>query len=152
MKIKQSTMVKLFTFIAIICFAMNGNAQDTIKEKAVKAYYKGFETKDWNMVVSQLADDFTFTSPANDNDHIPTPKFKEECWGTSKYMKSVKFIKMFEKGDELVLMVEITTTDNKFVRNMDVYDFNSAGKIKAVEVFFGAGIGYPGSNLDKTKK
>lgn len=49
-------------------------------------------------------------------------------------------------------MVEITTTDNKFVRNMDVYDFNSAGKIKAVEVFFGAGIGYPGSNLDKTKK
>jgi hypothetical protein len=148
MKTKQHVIIKLFVLIAAICLASNTYAQDTLKEKAVKAYYNGFVTKDWNMVVSQLADGFTFTSPAPDNDHIPVDKFKEECWGTSKFTKSVSFIKMFEKGDELVLLVEIKTTDDKTVRNIDVYDFTSAGKIKAVEVFFGAGIGFPGNTKE----
>ena len=144
MKIKQHFIIKLL-ILTMVGLTSAAYAQDTIKEKAVTAYYNGFVNKDWNTVVSQLADGFTFTSPAPDNDHIPVDKFKEECWGTSKFTKSVSFIKMFEKGDELVLLVQITTTDNKLVRNIDVYDFTKQGKIKAVEVFFGAGIGFPGN-------
>jgi len=139
---------KFMTLIALITASgMTSNciAQDTKKEQAVKGYYNGFVTKDWNSVSSQLVDGFTFTSPANDNDHISLEKFKAECWPTSKMTKSVSFKKMFERGDELALLVEIVTTDNKIVRNVDIYDFNSAGKIKAVEVFFGPGVGYPGS-------
>jgi hypothetical protein len=138
--------IALFALLTTIGTASNSYAQDTQKETAVKAYYNGFENKDWDAVSSQLDAGFTFTSPANDNDHISLDKFHELCWGTSKYFKAVSFVKMFENGDQLALLVQITTTDNKTVRNVDIFNFNGAGKIKAVEVFFGAGIGYPGSN------
>ena len=137
--------IALFALITTIGMTSNSYAQRTKKEQAVKGYYDGFVNKDWNSVMSQLADAFTFTSPANDNDHISLQKFKEECWPTSKMTKSVSFVKMFESVDELALLVQITTTNNKIVRNVDIYDFDSAGKIKAVEVFFGPGISYPGN-------
>lgn len=44
-----------------------------------------------------------------------------------------------------MLLVEIITTDNKVVRNVDVYSFNNTGKIKSIETFFGAGSKYPGN-------
>lgn len=126
------------------CFATQNNAQITTKEKAVKAYYTGFEKHDWDIVANQLSGDFTFTSPNND-DHISVAKFKEKCWVTNTFFKKVDFINMVEKGDSIFLLVEITTTDNKVVRNVDVYGFNSAGKIKSIETFFGAGSKYPGN-------
>jgi SnoaL-like domain len=124
--------------------AAGSNAQSTEKERVVKAYYSGFEKHDWNKVVSQFADGFTFTSPNND-DHISVVKFKEKCWPTNKFFKKVNFIKMTESGNDLFLLVEILTTDNKVVRNIDVYSFSSTGKIKSIEVFFGAGSKYPGN-------
>jgi hypothetical protein len=145
MNIKYGFITALLTLIIISCLTPGAFAQDTRKEKAVKAYYNGFVDKSWDVIAAQLADGFTFTSPANDNDHIPLEKFKAECFPTSKYTKSVSFVKWFQSGDQLALLVQITTTDNKIVRNVDVYDFDSAGKIKAIEVFFGPGIGYPGS-------
>lgn len=117
--------------------------RSTEKEKVVKAYYSGFEKHDWNLVVSQLAEGFTFTSPNND-DHISFEEFEKRCWGTSKFIEKVNLIKMTESGDDLILLVEIITTDNKVVRNVDIFNFN-AGKIKSVEVFFGLGEGYPGN-------
>jgi len=144
MAIKRYANIALVALTIIICLVCGCSKQDT-EEKAVRAYYDGFVNKDWNTVVSQLADDFTFTSPAPDNDHINIEKFKDECWGTSKFTKAVRFIKVFESGDELALQVEITTTDNKLVHNVDIYKFNSAGKIESVDVFFGPGIDFPGN-------
>jgi len=124
--------------------AASSDAQSTEKEKVVKAYYSGFERKDWNAVAAQFADGFTFTSPNND-DHISVDKFKEKCWGTAKFIKKVNYIKMVENGDDLMLLVQIITVDDKVVRNVDVFSFSSTGKIKSIEVFFGAGSKYPGN-------
>ena len=126
---------------------INTYAQDTGKEKVAKAYYSGFENKDWNIIASQLADGYTFTSPAGD-DHISVEAFKEKCFPTCKFTKKVSFLKMSETGNELFLLVEINTTDNKLVRNVDLFTFDSLGKIKAFECFFGAGIGFPGHNTN----
>jgi hypothetical protein len=52
---------------------------------------------------------------------------------------------MAENDDYLMLLVQITTVDDKIVRNVDVYRFSSTGKIKSIEVFFGAGSKYPGN-------
>lgn len=135
---KKST---LLFFVAVM--AVNGIfAQSTEKEKAVKAYYAGFETHNWQLVASQLADGFTFTTPIND--HISVKEFKDSCWGTNRFFKKVNFIKMVQSDNDVILLVEINTTDNKLVRNVDIYTF-SGGKIKSVEVFFGAGSKYPGS-------
>jgi hypothetical protein len=94
--------------------------------------------------MSQFADGFTFTSPNND-DHISLEQFKEKCWGTNQFFKKVNYIKMAESGDALFLLVEIITTDNKIVRNVDLFNFSSTGKIRSIEVFFAAGSKYPGN-------
>jgi ketosteroid isomerase-like protein len=118
--------------------------KSTEKEKVVKAYYTGFEKHDWSGVVSQLAEDFTFTSPNND-DHIPIEEFKERCWGTNSFFQKVNYIKIAENEHDLMLLVEIITTTNKVIRNVDIFSF-SDGKIKSIEVFFGPGAWYPGSH------
>jgi hypothetical protein len=114
---------------------------DTDKEKAVKAYYTGFETHNWSMVASHLADGFTFTTQMND--HISTKDFKETCWPTNKFMKKATLLEIVPSGDKLMVLVEMNTTDNKVVRNVDLYTF-ADGKIKTIEVFFGPGESYPG--------
>ena len=137
-------MKQFITCLLLICTSASMDAQSTEKEKVVRAYYSGFESKDWNAVAAQFADGFTFTSPNND-DHISVEKFKEKCWPTAKYFKKVDYIKMAENGDDLMLLVQITTVDDKVVRNVDIYSFNGTGKIKSIEVFFGAGTKYPGN-------
>ncbi|MGI8951364.1 MAG: nuclear transport factor 2 family protein [Chitinophagaceae bacterium] len=137
-------MIRLIICLLLIYVAASSDAQSTEKEKVVKAYYSGFERKDWNAVAAQFADGFTFTSPNND-DHISVDKFKEKCWGTAKFIKKVNYIKMVENGDDLMLLVQIITVDDKVVRNVDVFSFSSTGKIKSIEVFFGAGSKYPGN-------
>lgn len=117
--------------------------QSTEKEKVVKAYYSGFEKHDWDTVVEQFAQGFTFTSPAND-DHISIERFKEKCWPTNSFIKKVNFINMTESGNNLILLVEIITTEDKIVRNVDIFNFKQ-GKINAIEVFFGLGEWYPGN-------
>ncbi len=137
-------MTRFITCLLFLCAAASSNAQSTAKEKAVMAYYAGFEKKDWNTVVAQFADDFTFTSPNND-DHLSIEKFKSKCWETAKFVKKANYIKMVEKADNLMLLVETITSDGKVVRNVDVFTFNNTGKIKSIEVFFGAGSKYPGN-------
>ncbi len=130
--------------LLLTCIAGSNYAQKTEKEKVVMAYYSGFERNDWNVVSAQLAEGFTFTSPNND-DHISVDKFKEKCWATAKFFKKVDYVKMIENADDLMLLVQIITTNGNIVRNVDVFSFSNTGKIKSVEVFFGAGSKYPGN-------
>jgi hypothetical protein len=137
-------MTRTILCLLFVCLAASSYAQSAEKEKVVKAYYSGFEKNDWYTVAAQFADGFTFTSPNND-DHISVDQFKDKCFPTAKYFKKVDYIKMAENDDYLMLLVQITTVDDKIVRNVDVYRFSSTGKIKSIEVFFGAGSKYPGN-------
>ncbi|HEY5408517.1 MAG TPA: nuclear transport factor 2 family protein [Ginsengibacter sp.] len=129
-------MLRLITSLLLICTAASLNAQSTEKEKVVRAYYSGFERHTWNDVAAQFADGFTFTSPNND-DHISVDKFKEKCSGMAKYFKKVSYIKMLEKVNELMLLVQIITTDGKVIRNVDVYSFSSTGRSNPSKYFLG---------------
>lgn len=95
-------MKHLGFLLLLACLATTSTeAQNTEKEKAVKAYYGGFADHDWKMVSDQFATGFTFTSPNND-DHISIEKFKEKCWPTNSFVKKVNFIKMSESGNCLL--------------------------------------------------
>jgi hypothetical protein len=123
-------------------------AKSQSAEKIIKTYFSGYEKKDWSLVASQLAEDFTFTSPNND-DHLTLAKYKEKCWGYAlKVFKTIKFSKIVADGNTAFALYDITTTDNKVIHNVEYYTFSN-GKIKSIETFFGAGVGYPGnfSNL-----
>lgn len=112
-------------------------------EKTIKNYYGGFEKKDWKQVADQLAEDFTFTSPAPD-DHISLDKFKIKCWPQSEHIRRFEFIKIIGNTEEAFAIIQVITTDNKVIRNTEYFRFNNNGRIKSIEVFFGGnGQGYP---------
>jgi hypothetical protein len=124
-------------FCGIIAFA---KVQDA--DKIIRTYFSGYVKKDWSIVASQLADGFTFTSPSPD-DHIPLATYKARCWGQSKFFKKIEFSKIIVDGNSAFATYNITTTDNKVIRNTEYYTFSN-GKIKSIECFFGGtGAGYP---------
>ena len=124
-------------FCGITVFAYAQNADQTIR-----TYFSGYEKKDWNITASQLADGFTFTSP-NHDDHIPLTEYKTRCFGQAQFIKKVEFVRIIAEGDNAFAIYNITTTDNKIIRNTEYYTF-SKGKIRSIECFFGGtGAGYP---------
>jgi hypothetical protein len=127
-------------------FGMVVSSKAQNDEHLIRSYLLGFEKKDWNMVASQFADDFTFTSPAGD-DHISLATYKERCFGTAQYFKKVEFSKIIVQDSCAFAIYNITTTNNKIVRNTEYYTFRN-GKIKSIECFFGPGAGYPGSTKE----
>lgn len=121
-----------------------GQTVKTLKlyEKIIHDYYGGFEKKDWNLTAKQLANGFTFTSPAPD-DHIPIEKFKEKCWPQAEHIKKFELIKIIGSGKEAFALIHVITDHDKVIRNLEYFIF-SGGKIKSIEVFFGGtGQGYP---------
>ncbi|HEY1871125.1 MAG TPA: nuclear transport factor 2 family protein [Chitinophagaceae bacterium] len=109
------------------------------EEKIIKKFWAGFEKKDWNIIASQLSDDFTFTSP-NDDDHIPASKFKEKCWANGiKFFKNIEYNKITVDGKSAFVMYTIHGMDNQVIHNVEYYTFSN-GKLKSIETFFGPGM------------
>jgi ketosteroid isomerase-like protein len=112
------------------------------KEEIIRSYYSGYEKKDWNLSGSLLADNFTFTSP-NDDDHISKSVFKEKC-----FLSQLEFIERFEletvltRGNEAFVKYLCRTTKGTSFRNVEYFRF-ADGKITAIEAYFGGKLGYP---------
>lgn len=141
--------VTLVTLICILAGIFYCNSQDLKKEnqdqeyvKIIKGYFAGWVKKDWNLVSDQLANGFTFTSPAPD-DHISIDSFKRKCWIQADHIKRFDFIKIIGNENEAFAIMHVITTDNRIIRNIEYFNFNN-GKIKSIEVFFGGtGQGFP---------
>jgi hypothetical protein len=119
------------------------HAQSQSAEKLIRNYFNGYEKKDWNLLTSQLAEGFTFTSP-NGDDHLNLAQYKDKCWPTSRFFKHIEFPKIVVEGNTAFAMYDITTTDGKVVHNVEYYTFSN-GKIKSIECFFGTGVNFPGN-------
>jgi len=125
----------MFCGIMVACKAQNA-------ANIIRTYFSGYEKKDWSITSSQLADGFTFTSPAPD-DHIPLDVYKQRCWPQSKFIKKFEFISIIQEGDHAFALYNLVTTDDKVIRNAEYYTFSN-GRIKSIECFFGgSGAGYP---------
>ncbi len=108
----------------------------------IRAYYSGFEKKQWSTLESVLADDFTFSSP-NDDDHINKRAFKERCWPTADWIDTIKMECVVVHGDDGFAKYLLTTTDKKSLRNTEYFKFKDE-KVHDIEVYFGGKLGYPG--------
>jgi hypothetical protein len=133
--------MKLILLFVVLCgISIGGKAQNA--EIIIKTYFSGYEKKDWSITSGQLADGFTFTSPAPD-DHIPLDLYKQRCWPQSKLIKKFDLIAIVQEGSHAFALYNLTTTDNKVIRNAEYYTFSN-GKIQSIECFFGgSGAGYP---------
>ena len=128
--------------LAIVLCSIAAAAKSQDAAKIIRTYFSGYEKKDWSITSSQLAEGFTFTSPAPD-DHIPLAVYKQRCWPQSKLIKQIDFISIVQEGDHAFALYTGITTDGKVIRNAEYYTFSN-GKIKSIECFFGgSGAGYP---------
>jgi hypothetical protein len=133
-------MKPILLAIVLFSIAMRSSAQDA--STIIKTYFSGYEKKDWSITASQLADGFTFSSPAPD-DHITIDAYKQRCWPQSKFIKKFDFVSIVQDGNHAFALYNLTTTDNKVIRNAEYYTFKD-GKIQSIECFFGgSGAGYP---------
>ncbi len=140
MKMKKNWLLVLLPLVATVTVISNATAQQN--EKVIRQYFLGWEKKDWNVVRSTLADEFTFTSPAPD-DHLSIDKFKTKCWPEAPHIKHVEFVRIEESNNDAFAILSITTPEGKLIRNVEYYRFRG-DKILSIEVFFGGnGQGYP---------
>lgn len=101
----------------------------------VKTIFHAYETKDRITCEKMLTDDFTFTSPNND-DHINKDKYFERCWIFSEQNPVYEFEKIAVSGNDVFVLYNCETKTGKKFRNTELFKFDN-DKIKAVEVYFG---------------
>jgi len=111
-------------------------------EQIVRKYYAAWETKDWHALDILLADDFTFTSPNND-DHISKGVFKTRCWEPN-----VNLIEHFDlqqivgNGNDVFVMYVLHIKSGKTIQNVEHFQMRD-GKVEAVRCYFGQQNSYP---------
>jgi hypothetical protein len=141
---KKSTLFGkiLLVWVTLSCQAGFAQTSSSPNEKAVRAYYTAFLTKDWNLIQENLADGFTFSSPLDD--HINVKTFKERCWPNCNNIKKFEIAKIVVKGDDAFVIGNGWTNAGKLFRNSDYFKLKG-GKIVAYECFFGPGVNFPDS-------
>jgi ketosteroid isomerase-like protein len=100
----------------------------------VRDCYRAYESGDRRLVEQHLADDFTFSSPADVG--IDRTTYFERCWPNAELIDAFEFKRLVESGDEVVVTYESTRTDGTRFRNTEVLTF-AGDKVCRVEVYFG---------------
>lgn len=138
--------------------AQSANASDRIQgdsnmanEKLIRAYYAGWEEKDWSTVDGLLADSFTFSSAAPD-DHISKSAFKAQCWDTQAALIDrfeLESVLTNANGTDAFVKYLCRTKKATSFRNVEYFRFADS-KINAIECYFG-GLGYPSASVSGKK-
>jgi ketosteroid isomerase-like protein len=96
--------------------------------------YGAYVSGDRSALDRHLADDLTFSSPADVG--IDRERYFERCWPNAEMIDAFKFLRLFEVGDEVFVTYESTKTDGQRFRNTEVMTFDG-DKVSRVEVYFG---------------
>ncbi|MEO6838546.1 MAG: nuclear transport factor 2 family protein [Ginsengibacter sp.] len=101
----------------------------------VKNIFNAYEKKDKPACETILTDDFTFTSPNND-DHISKDIYFERCWSFSAQNPAYEFEEIVVSGNDVFVLYNCKIRTGKEFRNTELFKFER-DKIKAIEVSFG---------------
>ena len=109
--------------------------QDTKLTNVVRAYFGAYETENREVVESLLADNFTFTSPNDDN--IDRATYFERCWPQGDAAREQTIEKIVVEGDKAYVTYSCVTGNGKSFRNTEFFTFTGE-RIASVDVYFGA--------------
>jgi len=119
-----------------------GQGSGMSNEEIIQNYYAAWAKKEWSPIGNLLADDFTFTSPNND-DHISKSAFKTRCWESQvDYIKHFDLESVIGKDDQAFVKYLCHTKNGKSFRNVEYWKFRD-GKVAAIECYFGGDLGFP---------
>ena len=109
---------------------------DTMKPaELIRACYLAYETNDRAALEKLLADDFTFSSPVDDQ--ISRELYFERCWPNSEHLTEFDIKELTVEGDHAFVSYAALTTHGDRFRNTEFFTF-SGGKITSVQVYFGS--------------
>jgi SnoaL-like domain len=120
---------------------MTAAASNTTEAETIRAYYSGWEMKDWKAIDGLLAGGFTFSSP-NDDDHIGKLAFEAKCWPQAAYIERFELQSVVLRGEEAFIRYRCRTKNGQSFQNVEYMRFND-GKLEAIEVYFGGHLGFP---------
>jgi hypothetical protein len=101
----------------------------------VKQFYEAFSKTDRNdFVENVLAPNFTFSAPPDP--FLDRDGFFKKCWPEGGNLKDIKYVRIIENADEVIVTHEYTKPDGAKGRNTDIITFNG-DKIIGLEVYFG---------------
>ena len=103
--------------------------------------YLAFASGDREVIEDLLADDLTFSSPADVG--LDRAGYFERCWPHSGQRQAFEFERLVEIGDDQVLVTyESERADGARIRNTEILGFEG-DKIRTVEVYFGWNVSGP---------
>jgi ketosteroid isomerase-like protein len=107
----------------------------TNRAAAIRTIFKAYMSHDRKVVEDQLADDFRFTSPYDDQ--IDKATYFERCWKNSDWIERHELEKIFVEGDEAFVTYQCIAKGGKRFRNTEFFAF-AGDKVSRIDVYFGA--------------
>lgn len=111
----------------------------------IRSCYAAYEAKDRSILEAVLSDDFTFSSPLDDN--ISREQYFERCWPNCHHVRGFHIEKLFVDGDEAFVTYVCHATDGTRFRNTEFFVIEG-DKIKHVDVYFGSEDGQEASEAE----
>ena len=105
------------------------------KSDIIRALFAAYRANDRRAVEDSFTDDFTFTSPYDDE--IDKATYFDRCWRSSDWIERQQLEKIFVEGDAAFVTYQVVTKDGKSFRNTEFFRFDGE-RIKRIDVYFGA--------------
>ena len=107
-----------------------------IMEEIIRRCYSAYEKKDRAALDCLLTQDFTFTSPVDDN--ISREVYFSRCWPNSEHIEHFEIKTLLTNGNEALVVYECQPSDGRArFRNTECFKMRG-DKIQHVDVYFGA--------------
>lgn len=108
---------------------------DAALSNVVRAYLGAYESENRGAAELLLSEDFTFTSPNDDN--IDRATYFERCWPQGDAARDQTIEKIVVDGDKAYVTYSCATGNGGSFRNTEFFTFTGE-RIASVDVYFGA--------------
>src|SRR6202451_4618787 len=89
----------------------------------IKQFYEAFSNTDRNNFVENLlASSFTFSAPPDPL--LNRDEFFIKCWPQGYSLKNIKYVRIIENADEVIITHEYAKPDGSQGRNTDIVTFD----------------------------
>jgi ketosteroid isomerase-like protein len=105
------------------------------KSDIIRALFAAYRANDRKSVEDSFTDDFTFTSPYDDE--IDKASYFERCWRNNDWLARQDLERIVVDGDGAFVTYRCVAKDGKSFRNTEFFAF-AADRIKRIDVYFGA--------------
>ncbi|HWB06048.1 MAG TPA: nuclear transport factor 2 family protein [Verrucomicrobiales bacterium] len=107
----------------------------TSAAELISRYFRAYERKDPAALGALLTEDFTFSSPLDDN--ISREAYFARCWPNSTNHRDFRIERCFEEGDEAFVTYTCERMDGARFRNTEFF-LTDGERIRHVDVYFGS--------------